>query len=174
MNKNNTRMALNRAYLAISILGKSLKLNIKYTNVKHIELNKKDTEINLILPKFYRNKNNTEIVNLSIQKLYSQIANIEIENAMETARHILRFAPEDYKLERLHGEFYKCTKDKILIINPDIVQYNRDIIITTILQGFCKIKYKTNSTNYKKVLNKAIENYSEAKEKQLYKQLKAS
>ena len=32
-------------YLTVSVLGQSLKLNIKYTNTSSIELNKKDTEM---------------------------------------------------------------------------------------------------------------------------------
>lgn len=156
---------VNNSYLAISLLGKNLKLNIKYTNRSDIELEKKEIEINLFLPKSYKNSENIDIINLAIKKLYDEIANVEIEYAMEIARHILRFAPENYKIERLNGLFYKC-KGKIITVNPDIVQYNREVINTTIIQAFCKIKHNPNSSAYKETLKYAMEKYYEYKQKQ--------
>ena len=148
----------NKSYLTVSVLGNSLKLNIKYTSTSSIELNKKETEIDLFLPKKYKNIDNIDIINIAIRKLYNTIAEIEIEYAMDMARHILKFSPEDYSIKRLDNEFYKCSKKKI-IINPDIVKYSREIIHTTILQAFCKIKYKQNSNAYKELLNTAINRY---------------
>ena len=162
---NFKKTTTNQTYLAVSVLGNSLKLNIKYTNNKSIELNKKENEIDLILPKLYKEKDNTEIINMSIEKLYSRIAETEIEYAMEIARHILKFAPEDYKIRRLSKEYYKCFKTQI-IINPDIVKFNREIINTTIIQAFCKIKYRSNSINYRKLLNSAINEYEIYKKKE--------
>lgn len=155
----------NTTYLTVSVLGRSLKLNIRYTNISTIELNKLETEIDLFLPKKYKNAKNMDIINLSIQKLYTTIAPLEIEYAMEVARHILKFAPEDYKIERLDGEFYKCSKNKI-IINPDIVRFNRDIINTTIIQAFCKTKHKLNSKAYTELLNFAMDKYDFYKKKE--------
>ena len=155
----------NQTYLTVSVLGQSLKLNIKYTNTSSIDLNKKDTEIDLFLPKIYKNTKNIDVINLAIQKLYNTIAETEIEYAMEVARHILKFAPEDYKIQRLNNEFYKCSKNKITI-NPDLVRFNREIINTTIIQAFCKIKHRPNSTRYKELLNKAINEYEIYKKKE--------
>ena len=146
------------SYLYVSVLGNSLKLKIKYANISSVELNKTITEIILILPIKFKNIDNMQIVNLFIKKLYSEIAKIEIEYAMEVARHILKFAPEDYSIKRLNNEFYKCFKNK-LIINPDIVKFNREIINTTIIQAFCKIKYKPNTSAYKNILNEALTKY---------------
>lgn len=148
----------NQTYLTVSVLGNSLKLNVKYTSTSSVELNKKETEIDLFLPKSYKNLDNIDVVNMAIQKLYNTIAETEIEYAMEVARHILKFAPEDYSIKRLNDEFYKCSKNKI-IINPDIVRFNREIINTTIIQAFCKIKYRPNSIAYKELLNNAMNKY---------------
>ena len=153
-----------QSYLTVSILGRSFKLNIKYTNTSIVELNKNENSIELILPKQYKNAQNMDIINLSIQKLYNKIAETEIEYAMEVARHLLKFAPEDYKIERIPNEFYKCSKNKI-IINPDIVQYNREIINTTIIQAFCRTKYRINSNAYKKQLEQALDEYEIYKSK---------
>ncbi len=152
----------NKAYLAVSVLGKVLKININYTNNPDINLNKKETEIDLFLPKKYKGKDNTEIINLAIKKLYLEIANSQIEYSMEIARHILKFAPEDYKIEELPSGFYKC-KNKIITISPDIMQYNEEIINTTIIQAFCKTKYRLNSTSYKKALQNGLLKYEELK-----------
>lgn len=155
----------NQTYLTVSVLGNSLKLNVKYINTSSIELNKKETEIDLFLPKKYKNLDNIDIVNTAIQKLYNTIAETEIEYAMEVARHILKFAPEDYIIKRLDNEYYKCYKNKI-IINPDIVRYNREIINTTIIQAFCKTKYRPNSNAYKELLNDAINKYETYRKKE--------
>ncbi len=155
----------NQTYLTVSVLGQSLKLNVKYTNTSSIELNKKDTEIDLFLPKIYKNIENIDVINMAIQKLYNTIAETEIEYAMEVARHILKFAPEDYSIKRLNDEFYRCSKNKITI-NPDIVRFNREIINTTIIQAFCKVKHRPNSLRYKELLNNAINEYEIYKKKE--------
>ena len=155
---------INQTYLTVSVLGQSLKLNLNYTNTSSIELNKKDYEIDLFLPKAYKNIENVDVINMAIQKLYNTIAETEIEYAMEVARHILRFAPEDYSIRRLDNEFYKCTKNKITV-NPDIVRFNREIINTTIIQAFCKIKHRPNSIAYKSLLNTAMNEYEIYKKK---------
>lgn len=146
------------SYLTISVLGKSLKLNIIYSNNTQIELIQNETSIDLLVPKKYKNMDNMNIINLSVQKLYSTIAKKEIEYAMDVARHLLKFAPEDYQIKRIENNFCVNSKNKI-IVNPDIVKFNRDIINTTIIQAFCKLKYKTNSKQYKNLLNLALEKY---------------
>lgn len=153
---------INKTYLAVSILGKSYKLNIKYTSNPSIDLIQGEHEIELFLPKKYKNNKSIDIINIAIKKLYDKIALSEIEDSMELARHIFKFAPEDYKLERLDDVFYKTLKNKI-IINPDIVQYNKEIINTTIFQAFCKLKYKVNSSNYKTALENAFNEYEKYK-----------
>lgn len=163
---NFSKQTLNKSYLSISVLGKSLKLNIKYIkNNTGIELIKKDLEIDLLLPIKYKNLNNMEIINSAIMKLYSKIAYTEIENSLELARHIFKFAPEDYKIEKLNGVFYKIQKNKVIVISPDIMQFNQNIINTTILQAFCKMKYKPNSKAYKEALENALNQYEKYKKK---------
>lgn len=152
-----------KSYLTIGILGNSYKLNIKYSSNDLIELIKKDLEFELILPKKYKNSENINIINHAIQKLYSELAPKELEESLELARYILKFAPEDYKIERLKNEYCKATKNNILVINPDIIQYNREIINTTLIQAFCKMKFKTNSKLYKETLKKAMINYENYK-----------
>ena len=157
----------NQSYLSVSVLGNSLKLNIIYTNSSSVNLNKKEAEIDLFLPKKYQFIDNINIINISIQKLYDTLAETEIEYAMEVARHLLGFAPLDYSIKRMNNEFYKCIKNQI-IINPDITKFSRTIINKTIIKAFCKIKYKTNSIKYKQILNKALNDYDNLKFKEYY------
>lgn len=149
----------NKTYLSISILGKSFKLDIKYRDNPIAEINKKDNKIELFLPKKYKNINNTYIVNLAIEKMYDEIAEEVTENAMEEIRIMMGFAPEDYNIKRMNDSFCKCMKGKVIVINPDIVRYNKKIIYTTLIQAFCKIKYKEGSVQYKEELINAIEKY---------------
>ena len=152
---------IQKSYLTVSILGKSYKLNIKYVSSNIVELVKQDNFFDLYLPKKYLKTDNIEIINQVIQKLYSEIAPKEIENSLEFVRHILKFAPEDYRIERLQNEYYKTAKNKVLIINPDIVQYSKEVINTTLIQAFCKLKYRVNSNSYKTNLMNYMQRYEE-------------
>ncbi len=153
---------INKTYLAVSLLGKALKLNIKYHNSSSIDLNKMDSEIDLVLPKMYKNADKSTVIDLAIKKLYLEIANTEIENAMEIARHIFKFAPEDYVLKELNVDYYRI-RNGIITVSPDIVKYSREVINTTILQAFCKIKYRVNSAKYKKAMQSALVKYEHYK-----------
>lgn len=157
---------INTPYLTTCILGKIYNLDIKYKNITKVELNKLDNKVELILPKDYKNLDNTNIINSAIQKMYDKIAISILDNAMETVRYLLKFAPEDYKIERLKNIWYKCSANKIITINPDIVKYNEETIITTLIQAFCKNQFKSNSNKYKETLKQGLENYELFKNKQ--------
>lgn len=153
---------ISKKYLTIGVLGKTYKLNLKYTTSNNIDLIKKEESFDLVLPKKYKNINNKEVINCAIKKLYSEIAKEELEYSLELVRHILKFAPEDYKIERIENSFCMA-KNKVLTINPDIIQYSREVINTTLIRQFCKIKYKTNSKEYKLALAEGIEKYEDYK-----------
>jgi len=90
---------INTPYLTISILGRAYRLDIKYKNVSKIELNKLDNKIDLILPKNYKNLDNTNIINSAIQKMYDKIAATELDNAMELVRYLLNLHLKIIKLK---------------------------------------------------------------------------
>lgn len=164
MNKlNYEKNFISKSYLTISVLGKNYKLNIKYSNLKIIKLIKNDVNFDLILPKQYKNIDNLDVINQTIQKLYSEIAPKELEYSLEFVRHIVNFAPEDYRIERLQNCYYKIVKKNFLIINPDIMQYGREIINSTLIQAFCKMKFKPNSKSYKENLSKFMNSYENYK-----------
>ena len=90
------------------------------------------------------------------------MAQKEIEEAMEYARHILGFAPEDYIIKRINNEYFKCAKN-IITINPDIVQFSKEVIYTTIIRAFCKAKYREGSKNYINAVEKGLKEYEKIK-----------
>lgn len=148
-----------KTYLAVSVLGKSLNLNINYKKIKVPELDMNDNEVNLFLPMRYKESGTVDIVSEAIKKMYDEIANIEIANSMEKIRVMLGFAPEDYELRRMKESFIKNNRNKTIIINPDITKYSKKIIETSLIQAFCKTRYKENSKEYKNLLQKSIEKY---------------
>ena len=87
-----------KTYLTVSVLGKSLNLNINYNKIKVPELDMNDNEVNLFLPMRYKEAGTVDIVSEAIKKMYDEIADIEIANSMEKIRVMLGFAPEDYEL----------------------------------------------------------------------------
>ena len=148
-----------KTYLAISVLGKSLNLNINYKKINVPELDIGEKEINIYLPARYKDAGRVERVSEAIKKMYNEIAEIEIANSMEKIRVMLGFAPNDYTIKRMKDSYIKNNKDKTIVINPDIVKYNRKIIETSLIQAFCKTKYNENSKEYKNMLTKAVEKY---------------
>ena len=64
-------------------------------------LDVEDDTIKLTLQNKYKKMNNTQMLDLAIEKMYESIAKVEIERAMEKTRIMLGFAPEDYKIEKL-------------------------------------------------------------------------
>ena len=167
---NFKKIFIQKSYFSIGLLGKNLKLNISYSNVNDAEVSKSENEINIILPMQYKHSDNMNIVNLCIQKLYNEVAIFELEYAMEFARHIFGFAPEDFKIKRLANDYYKYT-NKTLIVNPDIVQFSEEIIYTTIIKAFCKIKHRNGSKKYLDSLEFGLKEYEKYKNKKSNKQL---
>ena len=101
---------------------------------------------------------NTEILKLVINKVYSCVAEKEIEMSMEKARILTGIAPEDYKIEKIDSAIAKC-EEGIITINPDIVYYEREIIEYIIIHEFCHLKYKTHSKRFMSLIEKYVPNY---------------
>ena len=62
---------IQKTYLSVDLLGKNLKLNIKYSKIDRAEVNRLENEISITLPMRYRHSDNMDIINLCIQKLYN-------------------------------------------------------------------------------------------------------
>ncbi|MGN1326808.1 MAG: YgjP-like metallopeptidase domain-containing protein [Clostridia bacterium] len=148
-----------KTYLTVSVLGKSLNLNIKYKKIDVPELYMGENDVNIYLPMRYKENGTVEIVSEAIKKMYNEIAEIEIANSMEKIRVMLGFAPENYEIKRMKDSFIKNNRDKTIEINPDIVKYSRKIIETSLIQAFCKTRHKEGSKEYRDLLQKSVEKY---------------
>lgn len=131
----------------VPLLGIDYKVKIIYKNVKCAELDVEDKLIKISLPSKYKKTNNEKILDMAIDKMYEQIAKVEVERAMEKTRILLGFAPEDYEIKKIKNALGKCEEKKITI-NPEIVKYNRNVIDYIVLHQYCHLKYKTHSKGF--------------------------
>ena len=130
----------------VPILGIDYKVKITYKNVKFIQVDVAEKVINISLPNKYKKMANSEVLDLAIEKLYEQVANTEIERAMEKTRVMLGFALEEYEIVKMRV-MGKCENSKIMI-NPDVVKYTRDLIDYVVLHQYCHLKFKTHSKGF--------------------------
>ena len=142
------------------IFGLNYSVNIYYLKIEKPELNLEESCINIHLPMNFRKRNNQNLLNVILLKMYTKIAENEIENILETARHELGFAPEDYEIKKVSSTLASCNKDlQSITINPYIVMYTKEIIEYIIYHEFCHLKYKTHSQKFYAMLKKYIPNY---------------
>lgn len=130
----------------VPILGIDYKVKMTYKNVKFIQVDVAEKVINISLPSKYKKMANNDVLDLAIEKLYEQVANTEIERAMEKTRVMLGFAPEEYEIVKMRV-MGKCENSKIMI-NPDVVKYTRDLIDYVVLHQYCHLKFKTHSKGF--------------------------
>ena len=144
----------------IYILGKQHDIVVKYENTKNPTLNLLKKYVEIILPAKYIDSDKTKVIQATISKMYQSIAKNEIESIMEDARHLLGFAPEDFKIKNIGNELAKCSNG-IITINPNIMQYSREIIRFIIIHQFCHLKYKNHTKSFYELMEKYIFNYDE-------------
>lgn len=142
----------------VPVLGTDYKVKIIYKNIKCAELNVEDKIIKISLPIKYKKENKEKILDIAIDKMYEQIAKVEVERAMEKTRILLGFAPEDYEVKKLTNSLGKCVNNKITI-NPEIVKYNRKIIDYVVLHQYCHLKYKSHCKGFMDMLEKYEPNF---------------
>ena len=106
--------------------------------------------------------NNQEILDLAIEKMYEQIAKVEIERAMEKTRIMLGFAPEEYEIKKMRT-LGKC-EDKKITIHPEVVKYNRKVIDYIVLHQYCHLKHKNHTKAFFKMLETYLPNYKKCEE----------
>ena len=162
--KTNVKLAINQSIERhpVPVLGVDYKVKIEYKNSKITELNVENKTIKISLPNKYKKMYNTEILDLAIEKMYEQIANVEIERAMEKARITLGFAPEEYEICKI--KTLGMCKDKKITINPEVVKYNRKVIDYVVMHQYCHLKYKTHSKGFYKLLEQYKPDYKKCEE----------
>lgn len=143
-----------------TILGKNYSVNVYYLRIPSPELNLKENCININLPMHFRKNNNQNLLNIILQKMYKKIAENEIENIMEKARHVFGYAPENYEIKKIQNSLGYCNKDlQTIIINPYIAMYSEDIIEYIVFHEFCHLKYKNHTKIFYELLEKYKPNY---------------
>ncbi len=155
----------NQLVRKVKIFGKEIAVNVIYRKINNPELNFNGNEICVNLPNKYKKGGNIEIVKIAIQKMYDEIARIEIENTMEQTRIMLNgLAPENYEIKRIPNKLAKTTENKTLIINPEIVKLDKKVLKDVILYEFCHLKYKTNCKSFYNMVQAhtdKLENYEQ-------------
>ena len=144
------------------IFGKNYDIKIIYKKIENPELNLNGKSIEINLPFKYKRNGNINILKLALEKMYDEIARIEIENIMEETRVMLKgIAPENYIIKRIPNKLAKTLKDKTIVINPEIVKYNKEILRYVVLYEFCHLKYRTNTKKFWNMIEKYMPSYEE-------------
>lgn len=144
---------------SVKIFGKNYDVQVEYKNIKAPELNLRENyKIEIILPAKYKKVGNEQILKMSIEKMYEQIANTEIEDIMEKTRKMLGIAPEDYEIRKMEKTLGKCEDGKITIA-PELMQYKREVIEYVFAHEFCHLKYKTHGKRFYQIIEKYIPEY---------------
>ena len=162
--KINVKTAVNNSVERhpVPVLGIDYKVKIVYKNIKITELDVENKTIKISLPNKYKKMSNKEILDLAIEKMYEQIANVEIERAMEKTRIMVGFAPEEYEIVKMKT-LGKCENKKITI-NPEIVKYNRKVIDYVVLHQYCHLKHKNHTKAFFKMLEEYLPDYKKCEE----------
>lgn len=146
----------------VKIFGEDYGVQIIYKKIDNPELVLSGKNIIIYLPHKYKRTRNTEILKLALEKMYDEIARIEIESVMEETRIMLKgLAPENYVIKRIPNKFAKTLKDKTIIINPEIIKYNKSVLKYVVLYEFCHLKYKTNSKKFWAMVEEYMPYYEE-------------
>lgn len=157
--KTNIKLVVNSSIERhpVPVLGVDYRVKIVYKNIKITELDVEEKTIKISLPNKYKKMSNTAILDLAIEKMYEQIANVEIERAMEKTRIMVGFAPEEFEIKdmKVFGKY----EDNKIMINPQIVKYGRKIIDYVVLHQYCHLKYKTHCKAFYDLLKKYEPDY---------------
>ena len=144
------------------IFGENYSVQIVYKKMNNPELDLNGKEITVYIPNKYKRNNNIDIIKLALEKMYDEIARIEIENVMEETRVMLHgLAPENYIIKRISNKLAKTLKDKTIVINPEIIKYNKEVLRYVVLYEFCHLKYKTNSKKFWQMIEEYMPFYEE-------------
>lgn len=146
----------------VPILGIDYKVKIVYKNTKITELDIENRTIKISLPNRYKKMNHKEILDIAIDKMYEQIAKVEVERAMEKTRIMVGFAPEEFEIKKIKN-LGTCYNQKITI-HPEIVKYSREVIDYVVLHQYCHMKHKNHTKAFFKMLETYQPNYKKCEE----------
>lgn len=144
------------------IFGEIYRIEIEYIKITNPELNLLGKVIMINLPIKYKRAKNTSILKLALEKMYDEIARIEIENVMEETRIMLNgLAPENYEIRRMPNKMAKTLENKTIIINPEIVKFDKNVLRYVVLHQFCHLKYKRHTKEFWAMIERYMPYYED-------------
>ena len=115
--------------------------------------------IDIILPISYKEKNISSVIDFICNKLYTEIANQELEAILEKIRLSLKLAPENIEIKYMKNVLASCEEGETIIVNPELFKYKKEIIEYVIIHEFCHLKYKTHTKSFYSMIKKYVPNY---------------
>lgn len=143
-----------------NIFGKKYHIDLVYGNIASPKLDLDDKNIQIILPIKFKNSNNSDLLKIMLQKMYTKILDSELDSILENARINLGYAPEDVEIVKQTNYIAKLSNNK-LYINPEIVKFDKETIEYIIFHEFCHIKYKTHSKKFYEIMQNFFPNYKQ-------------
>lgn len=146
-----------------NIFGKKYHIDLVYGNITSPKLDLDDKNIQIILPIKFKNSNNSDLLKIMLQKMYTKILDSELDSILENARINLGYAPEDIEIVKQTNYIAKLSNNK-LYINPEIVKFDKETIEYVIFHEFCHIQYKTHSKKFYEIMQNFFPNYKQIEE----------
>ena len=146
-----------------NIFGKKYHINLVYSNITSPKLNVEEQHIQIILPIRFKDTDNSDLLKVMLTKMYTKILDTELDTILENARVILGIAPEDVEIVKNINFLAKCINNKILI-NPEIVKFDKETMEYIIFHEFCHLEYKTHSKKFYELIQNVFPNYKKIEE----------
>ena len=145
---------------SVKVFGKDYSFKVIYKGFKAPIVTLEENTIKIVLPHKLRKTNLSPILKTLIKKLYNTLAEKEIEAVMEKARLTMEIAPEDYEICEMYGILAKCTENKKIFINPNIVSFDKETIEYVVMHEFAHLKYKNHTKKFYEFLGNYVPNYN--------------
>ena len=149
----------NLGYENIILFGKTYLTKINFKHIKTPEVTLNTNSIDIILPISYKEKNISSVIDFICNKLYTEIANQELEAILEKIRLTLKLAPENIEIKYMKNVLASCEEGETIIVNPELFKYKKEIIEYVIIHEFCHLKYKTHTKSFYSMIKKYVPNY---------------
>ena len=146
-----------------NIFGKKYHINLVYSNITSPKLNVEEQHIQIILPIRFKDTDNSDLLKVMLTKMYTKILDTELDTILENARVILGITPEDVEIVKNINFLAKCVNNKILI-NPEIVKFDKETMEYIIFHEFCHLEYKTHSKKFYELIQNVFPNYKKIEE----------
>ncbi len=144
------------------ILGINYAVKVISRNVKSPELNLNNNYIEIILPSRIKGRNNNQIIDMILNKMYVKLTEKHLENVFEEIRIETGLAPEDYKIVENQDKIAKFNYDtKEIFINPRIMELDENCIKYIIMHELCHLQFKTHAKGFYKMLKAYFPKYEE-------------